>query len=189
MRGFVVFRNRHGQTCRYRGFTLIELLVTISVAGILLVVAVPAFREMILGNRLMSLTHETARAINLARSEAIKRGLRVSMCPSADGTNCANDGRWEQGWILFADPNTNGDFDAGDTLLRVHEAYGARTTVRTGSRFNLFLSYLPSGQSQGTGGSNDTFRLCNERGAALGFSITINNVGRVRIDRGANSCP
>lgn len=168
---------------------MIELLVAIAVFGILLVVAVPAFRGMILGNRLMTLTHETARAINLTRSEAIKRGLRVSMCPSANGTSCAADGRWEQGWIQFADPNGNGNFDAGDTLLLVREAYGGQTTVRTGARFNQFLSYLPNGQSQGTGGSNDTFRLCNERGTTLGFSIMINNVGRVRVDRGAASCP
>jgi type IV fimbrial biogenesis protein FimT len=40
---------------RNAGFTLIELVVTIAIAGISLTVAVPAFREMILGNRLMAL--------------------------------------------------------------------------------------------------------------------------------------
>lgn len=185
MRRYVRFFGSEDGPTACDGFTLIELIVTITVAGILLAVAVPAFQDLVLGKRLLTLSHETARALSLARQEAIKRGSRVSMCPSSDGAACAADGLWEQGWIVFTDPDGDGAVDAGEIVLWARGAFGGNATLRTGANFNSFVSYLPSGASRGNGGlGNGTFRLCNQRGPERGFSIVINNAGRVRIDRG-----
>lgn len=59
------------------GFTLIELMVTIAVAAILLAVAVPSFRHLIISNRLTTAANDVVTALTVARSEAIKRNADV----------------------------------------------------------------------------------------------------------------
>lgn len=66
------------------GFTLIELLVTLAVAAILLAIGVPGLRNILLTNRLATTANEVVAALNLARSEAIKRNARVDF--NADGS-------------------------------------------------------------------------------------------------------
>lgn len=87
---------------RYKsGFTIIELMVTLVVAAIVLSIAVPSFTVQIRNNQALGLGEELASAINYARSEAVKRGGRVSMCASNDGAQCVGD--WSEGWIVFVD--------------------------------------------------------------------------------------
>lgn len=83
-----------------QGFTLIELMLTISVAAVLLTVGVPSFQEFIASNRLTSEVNGLSAFIQLARSEAIKSGRRVTLCASSDGTSCATTGYWEQGYLF-----------------------------------------------------------------------------------------
>jgi len=63
-----------------RGFTLIELMVTVAVAAILLMVAVPSFKNMMLSNRLTAAANEMVGSINTARMEAIKRNTTTLVC-------------------------------------------------------------------------------------------------------------
>jgi type IV fimbrial biogenesis protein FimT len=72
-----------------RGFTLVELMVTVAVLGILAVVAVPAMTGMINNSRLRGQAEEVAAALQLARSEAVRRNQRITACASASGTSCA----------------------------------------------------------------------------------------------------
>lgn len=86
-----------------RGFTLIELMVTIAVLAIVVSIAGPSFTSMINNNRSAAVGEELAGAFNYARSEAVKRGDRVSICASSDGATCSAAGTWSQGWIVFTD--------------------------------------------------------------------------------------
>lgn len=81
------------------GFTLIELMIAIAVMAILLGVAVPSFNDAVLGSKLGSYANNFVASVNMARSEAIKRNVKVMLCASSDGTNCAASGGWEQGWV------------------------------------------------------------------------------------------
>mgnify|MGYP003586663953 FL=1 len=85
------------------GFTLIELLTVITVMAVLMAVAVPAFDGVRLSTRLNSYANSLVAASQLARSEAIKRNATVTLCPSANGTSCTDDGKWEAGWIVLSD--------------------------------------------------------------------------------------
>lgn len=85
-----------------RGVTLVELMVTISIAVILLGIGVPTFREITLISKLRSYANHLETSAMLARSEALKRNVAVSMCVSTTGTGCTPAANWEDGWIIIA---------------------------------------------------------------------------------------
>lgn len=56
-----------------RGITLIEVLVTITIIGVLLVVAVPSFQQFLDSRRLKNQAEAIADLLRLAKSEAVKQ--------------------------------------------------------------------------------------------------------------------
>ena len=90
----------------HRGFTILELMTAIAVTGILLAIGVPSFNEIIRTNRTAAQVNELVTALNLARSEASKRGLPVSVCAANLAQNsCEGPGtvNWANGWLVFSD--------------------------------------------------------------------------------------
>jgi len=167
------------------GFSLIELMVTLTVATILLSTAVPGFRQLIQNNKVATDVNEFVAALHLARSEAIKRGVRVSVCRSTTQTSCATTGGWEQGWIVFVDDKaTAGTVETGEEILRVHGALTSGTTLRGNNNVQARVSFLASGFS---GGTNGSIILCD--GRVANFSTDkkfarvgiISTLGRVRV--------
>ena len=156
----------------YRGFTLIELMMTLVIAGILLTVAVPSFSEMIKNSRLTTEINELVTILNYGRTEAIKRGVDVTVCKSNTGTSCA--GNWEDGWVAFVDLNDDGAIDTGETILRIH---GALSTGNTLAFPRNRISYSAQGFAVGFTG---TFVLCDDRGAPEAKGEVISNTGRAR---------
>lgn len=92
---------------RGRGFTLVELMVTVAVVAILSAVAVPVMTGLINNSRLSGMTGEVVSAVQLARSEAVRRNARVQLCASADGLSCTSTTNWTR-WIIRAPDNTSG---------------------------------------------------------------------------------
>jgi type IV fimbrial biogenesis protein FimT len=75
---------------RSGGYTLIEFFVVVLLAGVTLSLAVPEFKELIQDRRFSTLSRDIASVINLARSEAIKRGDTVFIT-ALNGGNSANE--------------------------------------------------------------------------------------------------
>ncbi len=177
------------------GFTLIELLITISIAGVLLAIAIPSFTSSIVSNRLTASANELVSALNLARSEAIKRGEQVTV-ESIGSTS----GQWDSGWNVFVDINKNGAFnDDGDTtlceptedcLVRTTTDVPTGYTLRVGTTTNFkdFIAYLPSGLSTVVAATADAFKLCSNSGTTQ-RTITIGPTGRPSVAETTGTCP
>jgi len=114
---------------RMHGLTLIELLVTLAVAVTLALLAAPLFNSFTSGNASKSADNLLARQLLMARSEAIKRGIPVSLCPSSDGATCTGGTDWSVGWIAFTDAGTVGSKDGGDVIVLVQDNNRTETTV------------------------------------------------------------
>lgn len=189
-----------GSSPKITGFTLIELMVTVALAAIILTLAVPSFVGTIRDNRLVTQVNEMVSALNVTRSEAIKRGMQVTMCRSLDGTNCntaacdttSGNNCWEKGWVIFADANANGTLDSGETLISVHGAFTSGATIRSATNFTDWIAYLSTGTSKGNGNNaNGMFNVCDSRGVDKAKFIIINSTGRIRVSSNQTgfTCP
>ncbi len=171
------------------GYTLIELLVSLAILSILLAVALPNFQDTIESNVTNSQAKLFMTTLNLARSESIKRGVNVGICPSTDGVDCAA-ASWSSGWIVFIDANGDSDGDAGsidvgDTIIRVFDTLGADSAL-TGT--TDFLEYNSLGFSATAG--VQTMLLCPATNNANNArSIEIGVSGRGRRIEGGLACP
>jgi type IV fimbrial biogenesis protein FimT len=166
-----------------RGFTMIELMVTVSIAAIMMTVAIPSFVELIRNSRLTTQANDFVLSLMYAKSEAIKRNQSVVVCSSADGASCANSVNWEQGWIVYQDANQDGAVDSNE-ILQVKNSLTGGNTLRTGTRTRI--TFRNSGFSLG---SNATFNLCDTRGTGNGRTLVLSNQGRVNTTPPATSCP
>jgi type IV fimbrial biogenesis protein FimT len=165
---------------RAGAFSLHDALVSLAVAGTLAASGVPALAALIASQRLTTASNDLLAALNSARSEAIKRGVHVALCPSSDGSRCnTTSGKyslWQQGYLLYADHNINHERDAEEPVLRRFEAIPG-FSIRS-SRYRDSVSYLPNGLANG---SNLTILLCPEGGRGPVRAVIVSNTGRARI--------
>ena len=175
------------------GFTLMELMVVIMVIAITMAVAIPSFQTMISDNRITSETNRLISDIQLARSEAMKRGVRVVLCRSGD-TTVANPvcggsaNTWTKGWLVFASGDNNSTYEsANDTLLRVSHAAAIAVTVKSNGTSDNNLVFFPNASTDEAGGTAK-FVICDQRGASYGKEVQVPPVGRPRLASSVSSC-
>lgn len=98
-------------SARQKGFTLIELMVVLTVLGVMMAFAVPNFKEYKRNAALTDTANTLVSSVYRARTEAMKDGVPVILTPCNDG--CTSTGTdWQKGWLIFADRNGNGAYDA-----------------------------------------------------------------------------
>jgi type IV fimbrial biogenesis protein FimT len=158
------------------GMSLWELLTVLAVIATLLGLAVPSFRAWQLDARRVGDVNALVSAIQLARSEAAKRGRPAVLCPSLDASSCASPGTaFDRGWIVFINeddvrpPNR----DAADPLL------WAYVPLMNGSiRSNRHLYEFRPFTWRST---NGTVTFCDDRGASQARAVIVSYTGRPRI--------
>jgi type IV fimbrial biogenesis protein FimT len=107
------------------GFTLVELMVVITIVAMLLALGVPSYRYVTNSNRVSAEVNTLLGDLMFARSEAIKEGATVTVCPipnpPANPPIC-NPGstEWDHGWIVTSPTVT-------PNVLRIQQAF-ANTT-------------------------------------------------------------
>ena len=107
---FNVFRNS-------TGFSLLELMVVLTILSVLFGLGIPSLHKIIATNRASSQINSLVGSLALTRSEAIKRGKRITLCQSLDQIKCETSGNWAQGWLGFTDDNKNRQLDNNEKLL------------------------------------------------------------------------
>jgi type IV fimbrial biogenesis protein FimT len=171
----------HNQSEYNSGFTLVELMIVVAIVGILAAIGAPSFQDMLNQTRASGLANELAASLNLARSEAIKRGTQVSVCKSGNITaaspTCSTAANWQNGWLVFVDTSTSGTFDGTDTRLKVGQPSNSSAAITFNNNSDNYISYLPSGSST----SNGTLSICV---GGIQRSIIIISTGRNRFSKG-----
>jgi len=112
---------------RQKGFTLTEMLTVTAIVAILLGIGVPSYKYITNSYRMSGEVNSLLGDMQFARAEALREGQFVTVCVSNNGTTCAGGVNWASGWIVFSDPNGNATVDAGETVLKVQQAFLGNT--------------------------------------------------------------
>lgn len=165
----------------YAGFTLIELMVTLSIAAILMMVAVPSMVAFKRNSELSSLSNTLLSAINVARGEAMKRGMAAYVVPADGG------GAWGVGWVVFVDKNNNQiyDGDATDQLIYQQAAPASYFTVAgnfSAGESPAYIRFDASGYPKQKNGSFNNITFTIQRNDLTSASL-YENTRRLKIDR------
>lgn len=173
-------RNATRVSAHMGGFTLFEYMVTLLISGIAMANSVPSFVQLIDDNRLSSQTNTLVATLRLARSEAVRRGEPVLLCPSnAARTDCGTDANaWENGWLVRT--------RSGQAIREVPALQGGNqlsgsNDLATGLAFN----------AMGEPSSSGYFMLCEDSRRGHAREVDINQIGHIRVtqhDSGTASC-
>ena len=113
---------------RQAGVTLVELLTVSVLVAILLAIGMPSYRYVTTNNRMASESDALLGDLQFARAEAIREGQQVSVCVSKTGTSCdlaTSPPAWQEGWIIYTDPNNVTTVDANDPLVRADTGFSS----------------------------------------------------------------
>jgi type IV fimbrial biogenesis protein FimT len=153
---------------RQRGFTMTELLITLSVAGILAVIATPAFNGIIAAQRTRTYASALFATLAKTRSEALALNNNVTLQAKAGG--------WATGWQIV-DPNGN--------VLDDYTATSGLTVAATGTVPVIFRS---SGRLSVTAVAPQ-FVISFQSGGNMNYQcVSLNLSGRPYMKPGVTTC-
>jgi type IV fimbrial biogenesis protein FimT len=188
-----------------RGFTLVEMIVTIGIVALLLGLAVPSFIELSRNNRMTGAANDLLADLSLARTEAVKRHVAVTVCadatPQSTPSCAATNSTSFSGWIVFVDDanaavsastDGNATIDTGEPILRRRGPLPAGTTAKSDTGF---ITYGQNGFPKAVGSSPSVSSvtrivMCDSRGNvqtdsgnSAGRAVTVSVTGRSGVTR------
>jgi type IV fimbrial biogenesis protein FimT len=99
-----------------------------SLMAILLGMGAPSFMTSIRENRNLTAANVMLSAVSSARSEAVRRGATVTLCPSINGTTCSSN--WADGWLVLLDNASGVSVPSVNKVLQVGTALNDTLTTQ-----------------------------------------------------------
>jgi len=147
-----------------RGFTLVELMTVVSILAVMLGIIAPSFGPILAAQQAKALTYDLTGDLMLARNEALKRNVTVSVARGGSG--------WEQGWTV-ATLATNELLSRRNGVSQAVVMSGAPASIRFDPNGRVSL---PLGTVRITISGGDNYRC-----------VELDPSGRVRSHTGACS--
>ncbi|SJM91317.1 putative General secretion pathway protein H [Crenothrix polyspora] len=133
---------------RSSGFTLIELMVAVAVMALTLMFGLPSIKTIMAGNRLSASVNDMVIALQMARSESIKRGKTSTVGVSIHTDNKGNPS--PNKWIVFLGsstlPTSKPTPGTGILVQGYETASGVTLTVTSVGLDDETPIYLPDGR-------------------------------------------
>lgn len=164
------------------GFSVLELMVCLSILSVIGLFGLYNYQGIIQRAHASTTMHELFYQLHLARSEAIKRNVSITVCPSANQTACmrpALASSWTQGWIGFEDQNENQEREFHEKRLFIHDSIqkGDKLFFK-GALTNKTLTFTAEGTISKHASS---FLYCPQGIKKYAKAIILNRGGRLRI--------
>jgi type IV fimbrial biogenesis protein FimT len=187
------------------GFTLLEIMMVVALLAVLIGIGAPSMGEFIRNSRITGKANDLLAGLNLARTEAIKRHVPVTVCATADATaatpTCAVGEDFSE-WFAFVDDggdpadvgNVTFEPDEDEVLLvRSSDTVGSITTIPAAD-VEGYIQFGMDGFQRRDGGDAPVdlgIVMCDERGnkAVSGSNISaaralfISRTGRAEVSR------
>ncbi len=165
---------------RQSGMTLAELLATLAIGTILISIGIPSYQGLVRSNNQTAAVNELITGLSLARSEAITKNVRVTVCTSSNGQACDAAAVWSDGWLVYRDSDNDGSLDADEPVLKANGP--ARDLTASSADFANFITYRPNGRAMVNTPRENTgqFTFCDPRGASHAKTIIVEASGRPR---------
>lgn len=142
-----------------------ELMMALAVIGVIAAFTIPSFNEFRLNNRMTGAANDLLAALNVARSEAIKRQQPVAFCgslaPDATPPVCNNT---LSGWVVWVDNDNDRTIGAGEQVVATHAPLS--TALNATINFDV-ITYGATGFVQNFGPATRGILLCDERQDAV----------------------
>ena len=155
-------------------------MVTVAVIGVLAVVAVPAMTGLVNAYRLNGAAGELQTAVQLARSEAVRRNVPVTLCGSADGLTCSGATAWNRWIVRGRDPGTVNTVD----ILR-----DETPPVACGVGPAAGIVFRSSGRIDARGGGDDLHAGQQPGDNRRAVTVMISGVSSISKSNGGGACP
>lgn len=169
----------------YKGFSLLELMVTMAIAAILMVVAVPASRDLQANMRVDSVTSNFVSFLKAARTQAQVSRRHATIAPITTGD-------WGgEGWRVTEQQDA-----AAVTVFEQHDVPAAITITSDPSSVASFRFEGSTGMAQNADGTPltvtsgaVTFRVCDGLSGSRdrGRDIQLNQFGRILVIKHADT--
>jgi Tfp pilus assembly protein FimT len=178
------------------GLTLLELLVTLGILVLVITMSAPISQALTESTERRTALNNLFHAFQSARSEAIRRGHVMTLCPLVS-SNCSSD--WSKDISLFTDPDSNRVLSGGEAILfTIHPPRKGDLIPAPASR--RYFQFDALGAVKGTignvtycpasGNPKQIGQIILSMGGRLRFAVDYNGDGNVQKGNGITiTCP
>ena len=162
----------------HQGFTLIELMVTISVAAIIMAIAVPSMQLMYANSRVSCVANGLAADLKKARNMAVvaRRNQTLSATDASVTANIWGNKGWQLTQVISGKPKPEVVFE-NQTVPQGVAVSGTPSSI-------VFVAATGMVQTVAGDTVDMTFMVCDSKTTKeTGFDVSINPFGRVLVQK------